>query len=181
MSHFGFATSSKLPSLSTLGIVTPEIMRRMNADRMSPGSLRSGTPENPLTAGSPRTLLPETFLDALRAAIVSTSRDGVPFNIVQVEDDVYEIELALAGFKEDEISISVKDRHLVVEGKVADKTERTYLHRGLAMRDFKHGFTLGQYLEVKGAEFVDGLLRIRCVREVPEAAKPRQIEITRKL
>jgi molecular chaperone IbpA len=163
MSHFGFAPSSKI---QPLGVSSFDLLRRMREDRLS--------------AGSPRVLDESILSDFLRAAITSTTTGGLPYNIVQVENDVYEIELALAGFKEDEISISVKDRQLVVEGKVADKTERTFLHRGLAMRDFKHGFTLGQYIEVKGAEFADGLLRIRCVREVPEAAKPRQIEITRK-
>ena len=160
MSHFGFAPSSKV---TPLGVASQDLIRRLQADR--------------LTSGSPRIMDPGLFADLFRSAISSTSTGGLPYNIVQLEDDVYEIEMALAGFKQDEVSVSVKDRHLTVEGKVADKSERNYVHRGLALRDFKHGFSLGQHIEVKGAEFVDGLLRIRCVREVPESAKPRQIEI----
>jgi len=106
-----------------------------------------------------------------------------PFNLIQEDDDTYVIEMAVAGFSEDQISVSVEDRRLRIEGNGSEKTEtdagRAYIYRGLAERAFRRDFKLGAHVEVTGAELRNGLLTIRLAREIPEAAKPRLIPINR--
>lgn len=102
-----------------------------------------------------------------------------PYNIEKVEDDGWRISIAVAGFGENDLSIEVKDRELLVVGKkAADETDRTYLHRGIATRAFERRFQLADHVRVTGASHKDGMLNIDLVREVPEALKPRKIEIT---
>jgi len=101
-----------------------------------------------------------------------------PHNIVKYNDTHYGIEVAVAGFSKEEITVEVDQDQLLITGKKfanADAVE--YLHRGLAARDFEQQFTLAEYMEVKGAEVKDGMLRIEIERIVPEALKPRQITI----
>jgi molecular chaperone IbpA len=102
-----------------------------------------------------------------------------PHNIVKYSDDSYAIEVAVAGFTKEEIHVSVDQDQLTISGvqKNVDDTVKEYLHRGLAARDFEQTFTLAEYMEVKGAEVKDGMLKIEIQRHVPEALKPRQIEI----
>jgi len=102
-----------------------------------------------------------------------------PYNILKHSEDSYGIEVAVAGFTKDEISVEVDQDQLTIRG-VKDGSLGTtveYLHRGLAARDFEQTFTLAEYMEVKGAEVKDGMLKISIERIVPEALKPRQIEI----
>ena len=102
-----------------------------------------------------------------------------PYNIEKTDDDAWRISLAVAGFAQDDLSIELKDRALIVTARRAeDDTKRTYLHRGIATRAFERRFTLADHVKVTGASHVDGMLHIDLVREVPEALKPRQIEIT---
>ena len=102
-----------------------------------------------------------------------------PYNIEKVEDDGWRISIAVAGFGENDLSIEVKDRELLVIGKkAAEETDRTYLHRGIATRAFERRFQLADHVRVTGASHKDGMLNIELVREVPEALKPRKIEIT---
>ena len=102
-----------------------------------------------------------------------------PYNIEKVEDDGWRISIAVAGFGENDLVIEVKDRELLVIGKKApEDTDRTYLHRGIANRAFERRFQLADHVRVTGASHVDGMLNIDLVREVPEALKPRKIEIT---
>lgn len=101
-----------------------------------------------------------------------------PYNIEKTADDAYRISIAVAGFSSDEIEVEVKENALFVSAKKADEdTERKYLHRGIATRAFSRRFHLADHVRVSGAEHADGMLHIDLVREVPEALKPRRIEI----
>lgn len=114
------------------------------------------------------------------AARTSQEAGWPPYNIETTGDNAYRIEIAVAGFKADELSIEVKENLLTVSGKKAandDSAQRTYLHRGLAERDFERRFQLADYVVVTEADLSNGLLTIDLKRELPEALKPRRIEI----
>ena len=100
-----------------------------------------------------------------------------PYNIERLAEDRYQISLALAGFSPDEIAITAEQNVLTVEGRKADKEQHEYLYQGISARPFKRQFNLADYVQVKGASFDNGLLRVELVREVPEAMKPRRIAI----
>ena len=101
-----------------------------------------------------------------------------PYNIELVSEDQYRIVMALAGFSRAEIDItSERDTLLVVGRKQRDGVERTYLHRGIAARDFEQRFQLANHVKVTGASFDNSMLTIELVREIPEALKPRKIAI----
>lgn len=101
-----------------------------------------------------------------------------PFNIEKVEDNAYRITIAVAGFSADDLSVEVKENALVIAGRSSDdESDRQFLHRGIATRAFERRFHLADHVRVNGAEYRDGMLHIALVRELPEALKPRQIEI----
>ena len=100
-----------------------------------------------------------------------------PYNIERLGEDRYQISLALAGFSPDEIAITAEQNVLTVEGRKADKEQHEYLYQGISARPFKRQFNLADYVQVKGASFDNGLLRVELVREIPEAMKPRRIAI----
>lgn len=101
-----------------------------------------------------------------------------PYNIEKLGDDAWRISIAVAGFTDDELSVEVRENTLIVSAKKAkDDENRTYLHRGIATRAFERRFTLADHVRVTGASHVNGMLHIDLVREVPEALKPRRIEI----
>jgi len=102
-----------------------------------------------------------------------------PHNIVKYDETHYGIEIAVAGFSKDEITVEVDQDQLTVKGCKLNQSDSRfeYLHRGLAARDFEQQFTLAEYMEVHAAEVKDGLLVIEIMRLVPEALKPRRIEI----
>ena len=100
-----------------------------------------------------------------------------PYNIERIGEDSYHIALALAGFTPDEITITMENSVLTVEGCKQEKGEHTYLYQGISGRPFRHQFNLADHVEVKGATWDNGLLKIELKREVPEAMKPRRIEI----
>jgi len=102
-----------------------------------------------------------------------------PHNIVKYDDTHYGIEVAVAGFSKDEITVEVDQDQLTVKGCKLNQADIRfeYLHRGLAARDFDQTFTLAEYMEVKGAEVKDGMLVIEIERIIPDALKPRKIEI----
>jgi molecular chaperone IbpA len=103
-----------------------------------------------------------------------------PYNIGKTEDDGWRISIAVAGFSDNDLSIEVRDRALVVTARKADdEAEKTYLHRGIATRAFERRFTLADHVRVTGASHADGMLHIELMREVPEALKPRRIEISK--
>lgn len=115
------------------------------------------------------------------AARTSQESGWPPYNIETTGENAYRIEIAVAGFKPDELTLEVKENLLTVTGrKTANDdagAERTYLHRGLAERDFERRFQLADYVVVKSADLADGLLSVDLARELPEALKPRRIEI----
>ena len=104
-----------------------------------------------------------------------------PYNIEQVGEDNYRISMAVAGFGEQDLDVTVKENTLVVSGKMADEVEdKTYLHRGIAGRAFERRFELDDHIKVVGGSLVKGLLNIDLQREVPEEKKPRKIVIETK-
>ncbi|MBB5722612.1 molecular chaperone IbpA [Loktanella ponticola] len=103
-----------------------------------------------------------------------------PYNIEKTEDDSWRISIAVAGFSDNDLSIEVRDRALIVTARKADdEAEKTYLHRGIATRAFERRYTLADHVRVTGASHADGMLHIDLTREVPEALKPRRIEISK--
>lgn len=100
-----------------------------------------------------------------------------PYNIERTGDDRYQISLALAGFAPSEVRITAEQNMLIVEGRKEETTSRQYLYHGISSRPFRRVFNLADYVQVKGASFEGGLLRIDLLREVPEAMKPRRIAI----
>ena len=103
-----------------------------------------------------------------------------PYNIEKTDDQAWRISLAVAGFSEQDLTIEQHENSLHVAGsKAAEKGDRTYLHRGIANRSFKRRFDLADHVRVTAATHENGMLHIDLVREVPEALKPRRIEIAR--
>ena len=101
-----------------------------------------------------------------------------PYNIEKTADDAYRISIAVAGFTSDELDVEVKENALHVSAKKADDAgERKFLHRGIATRAFSRRFHLADHVKVTGAAHENGMLHIDLAREVPEALKPRKIEI----
>ena len=102
-----------------------------------------------------------------------------PHNVLRIDDNNYSIEVAVAGFAKDEVTVSVDQDQLVIKGerKREEDASVTYLHRGLSSRDFTKAFTLADHIFVKGAVIKDGILRVDLERQVPEALKPRLIDI----
>lgn len=101
-----------------------------------------------------------------------------PYNIEKTDDDSYRISIAVAGFSDADLSVEQRENALIVAAKKADGDEKTYLHRGIATRAFERRFHLADHVRVTGAAHVDGMLHIDLTREVPEALKPRRIEIS---
>jgi molecular chaperone IbpA len=100
-----------------------------------------------------------------------------PYNIEKCGEDQYRIVMALAGFTRDDIEIVSEQNRLYVRGRMKGQNGKTYLHRGIAARSFERQFDLADFIEVAGATTSDGLLVIELRRELPEALKPRKIEI----
>ncbi|WP_407150545.1 Hsp20 family protein [Bradyrhizobium sp. ORS 86] len=100
-----------------------------------------------------------------------------PHDVERAGEDHYQISLALAGFTPDEVTITAEQNVLTVEGRKADRGAHQYLYRGISARPFRRVFNIADYVQVKGASFKNGMLKIDLVREVPEAMKPRQIPI----
>lgn len=101
-----------------------------------------------------------------------------PYNIEKLDDDAYRISIAVAGFSDADLSVEVREKALIVSARKADEeTQKSYLHRGIATRAFERRFQLADHVQVTGAAHADGMLHIELERQVPEALKPRQIQI----
>ncbi|ATG48988.1 heat-shock protein [Celeribacter ethanolicus] len=103
-----------------------------------------------------------------------------PYNIEKTAEDAWRISLAVAGFSTEDIAIEQRENALIVSARKSDSEEdkgKTYLHRGIATRAFERRFTLAEHVKVTGASHENGMLHIDLKREVPEALKPRRIEI----
>lgn len=133
-------------------------------------------PLNRFTVG-----LDDMFDDLARLTSHSQQESNYPpYNIIKYNEDSYAIEVAVAGFDQSEIDVSVENNHLTITGNRSDRTpvESTYVHRGISARNFTKTFTLGNYIEVNGATIKNGMLTVSLTRIVPEALKPRKISIT---
>ena len=108
----------------------------------------------------------------------TASQSYPPYNIERTDENAYRVEIAVAGFRPEELNIEVKENLLTVTGrKTANDEPRRFLHRGLAERNFERKFQLADYVVVTEAALADGLLSIALKRELPEALKPRRIDI----
>ena len=120
----------------------------------------------------------DRLADLLQSAASDAATGYPPYNIERTDENAYRIEIAVAGFRPEELNIEVKENLLTVEGrKAANDDTRRYLHRGLAERNFDRRFQLADYVVVTEAKLADGLLQISLKRELPEALKPRRIDI----
>ena len=122
----------------------------------------------------------DQIADLMDRALTDTSNAASypPYNIEKTSDDGWRISIAVAGFSDADLNVEMRENALIVTAKKATEDEtRTYLHRGIATRAFERRFALADHVRVTGASHVDGMLHINLVREVPEALKPRRIEI----
>ncbi|KAB2789019.1 Hsp20 family protein [Brucella anthropi] len=120
----------------------------------------------------------DRMLNALEAASrVETIDNWPPYDIAKTGEDDYRITMAVAGFSQDELTITQEHNMLVVSGQKAGEDNSQYLHRGIAARTFQRRFELADHVKVVGASLVNGLLTIDLKREIPEEMKPRKIQI----
>jgi len=123
----------------------------------------------------------DRLFDMLENSATSQGQENYPpFDLIKTGDNDYRIQLAVAGFKSDEIDITAQQNVLVVTGKKGDEINEKgteYVYRGIAARSFERRFGLADHIQVRGADLKDGLLLIDLVREIPEAMKPRKIGI----
>jgi molecular chaperone IbpA len=130
----------------------------------------------------PTTLGFERFFDEvermLDGEIKQTTQSFPPHNIIKLDDNRYVVELAVAGFSKDDIDVTVADGTLIIKGEKKEGTPNVqYLHRGIGTRSFTKTLTVADTIEVKGAEFKDGILRVGLENIIPDHKKPRKIEI----
>lgn len=120
----------------------------------------------------------DRLFDFMNSANLNADDSYPPYDVEKLDEDSYRITLAVAGFRPDEIDVVAQQNLLTVSGKKAqeDKADR-YIHRGIAKRSFERRFQLADFVQVKSADFENGLLTITLKREIPEAMKPRKIEI----
>ena len=122
----------------------------------------------------------DRLFDLLESSAAAQNADGYPpFDLEYDDADSYRITLAVAGFKPQEIEVTAQQNLLIVSGRKADdeQNDGRYLHRGIARRGFERRFELADFVQVKSADMKDGLLTIDLAREIPEAMRPRRIEI----
>jgi molecular chaperone IbpA len=128
--------------------------------------------------------LDELFDTLSRSVNAGSNSNYPPYNIIRYDEHRYSVELALAGFKEDEVEITVHEGHLTIEGeqktKVNDLNGPVFLHHGISKRDFRKTWPLGNYVQVTGANFADGILTVNLERKIPEEMKPKKIAINKK-
>ena len=121
----------------------------------------------------------DRLVNALEAASRVESIDNwPPYDIAKTGEDDYRITMAVAGFSEDELSVTQEQNMLLVAGKKSADENTQYLHRGIAGRSFQRRFQLADHVRVEGATLVNGLLTIDLRREIPEEMKPRRIAIS---
>ncbi len=109
---------------------------------------------------------------------VNSTTNYPPYNVLKHDEDHFEIEIAVAGFDKEDITVEVDQNQLIIRGKrLKDDDTSKYVHRGLAARDFERVFTLVDHMEVGEAELTNGILSVKITRIIPEALKPRLISI----
>mgnify|MGYP006270442705 CR=1 FL=1 len=120
------------------------------------------------------------FDELMRVTSQQTNSNYPPHNVIKTGEHTVTIEVAVAGFTEGEIDISLDKRVLTISGsrKREDDAEHEYLHRGISSRDFRQSFTLAEHVKVNSASVRDGILRVYLEQEIPEEARPKSIAIT---
>tara|TARA_R110001583_G_scaffold7720_3_gene37883 strand:- start:68267 stop:68752 length:486 start_codon:yes stop_codon:yes gene_type:complete len=122
----------------------------------------------------------DSLLTSALNAETSNSANYPAYNIEVIDENRYAISLAIAGFTQDELEIQVEKSVLTIRGtKTEEKKEREYLYQGISNRSFERKFNLADYIEVTGADFVNGLLTINLVKDIPEVLKPKTIAINK--
>ena len=116
-------------------------------------------------------------LERIHASARAGTDNYPPHNIVKIDDEKFLIELAVAGFKQDDIDIELKDGILKIRGEVKSDDEREYAFKGISSRKFEKSFRLSEFFVIDGADFQDGILVVYARVEIPEEQRPRKIEI----
>ena len=120
----------------------------------------------------------DRLFDMLESSAAGANGENYPpFDLIKVDDNKYRIEVAVAGFKRDEIEITSHQNVLIIRGRKNEETGADYIHRGIATRSFERRFALADHVQVTGADLADGMLALTLKREIPEAMKPRRIDI----
>ena len=120
----------------------------------------------------------DRLFEMLENGLNTQTADGYPpFDLVRDGDDRYRINIAVAGFRPEEIELTAQQNLLLVTGRKREGDDSRYIHRGIAARDFERRFGLADFVQVRSAELNNGMLSIELVREIPEAMKPRKIAI----
>jgi molecular chaperone IbpA len=122
----------------------------------------------------------DTMFDSMERRFANqVSNNYPPHNIIKTGENTYEIQVAVTGFKKSEIAVTVENNVLVIKGEsmTTEYQAEQYLYRGLATRDFAREFPLAEHIEVIGAEIENGMLIVKLVRNIPESAKPKVIDI----
>lgn len=114
----------------------------------------------------------------LRNSIAANASTYPPYNIAKINEYEYVIEMAVAGFSEDDLDISIEENTLSVKGRIQIEDDKNYLHKGIAARDFSKQFVLNDQVVVNSATILNGVLLIKLERIVPESKKPRKIPIS---
>jgi molecular chaperone IbpA len=100
-----------------------------------------------------------------------------PHNVVKLDEEKFQVELALAGYRKEDLDVEVRDGLLVISAEIADREPKEFLHKGISQKKFRRTFRLSEHVVVDGADFVDGLLVIDLRVELPKEKRPRTIEI----
>lgn len=107
----------------------------------------------------------------------ATRQTYPPYDVLKLDEDAFQVSIAVAGFTNDDIDVSVDNGTLIVKGEIVEVTDGEYIHKGIASRKFTRTFALGEYMEVTGAKIENGMLHINVDRVVPEEKKPKTIKI----
>jgi molecular chaperone IbpA len=108
---------------------------------------------------------------------LATRQAYPPYDIIKLDEDTYKLSLAVAGFSQENIDVSVDNGTLIIKGEITEIQDAEIVHKGIAGRKFTRTFALGEYMEVTGAEMKDGMLYISIDRIIPEDKKPKQIKV----
>jgi molecular chaperone IbpA len=116
-------------------------------------------------------------LGRLNTAHKTNSQSYPPYDLLKLDEDTYRLSIAVAGFSNENINVSVDNGTLIIKGEIVEVTDAEVVHKGIAGRKFVRSFALGEYMEVTGAEMKNGMLHISVDRIIPEDKKPKTIEI----
>ena len=120
----------------------------------------------------------DLFREMDKLQLNSTNTAYPPYNIVSVDENKFQIELAVAGFADKDLDITLENGVLTIAGNKEEEEAREFVHKGIAMRDFTRTFRLATHIEVEGAELKNGLLVVTLIRHIPEELKPKKIAIS---